>query len=422
MDELPAKPHSLPTELIENIATYLDDKSLIAFSTTCRRARLDTVDIFGARLLVSLKFCMYPKSVQALADIANSHYAKHIKNVAFGIEDFGLINPAHDWDCIHGNKEHANDKTGRTTYHHVRGLRQQIDSKTIADALAKLPNLRLVMVGRDTYIDGEPMPLIGVKGAKHWYCLGDQCWPVGKSRGKDENPPVYSMIAEVLRKKEHRPPSFEVLLTVDMREAFHADNYPRRPYKWRGSDSQIYKHLQIKLDAEKFSSSDLSGISNLSGSLESLEVWYTGSNYYGFQDFAEPIFIRDLHLPHLQHLEMHGLVSVPSEFVSLLREYRDHLTHVGLVRCSLRTQLRFSPIYDMDLAGSWKPVIQELATMPQVKSLKLEMLAGKHSGISYDHDRDQVVDVDMATRAQWLTRRRSTMVCVSSCRLRKPSS
>ncbi|KAF2659093.1 hypothetical protein K491DRAFT_775762 [Lophiostoma macrostomum CBS 122681] len=148
----------LPTEIIENVARGLDDDptSWFAFRLTCCALCSKSVHPFGKRFFTTLKFCLHPISLQALTDISyNAEFASHVRNVAFGTEFYGLIDPLHD-----GVVKRAGLNSSTPTRHppmqftamdtaNLVKARTRTDSAIIAQALSKFPKLSLLMVGND---------------------------------------------------------------------------------------------------------------------------------------------------------------------------------------------------------------------------------------------------------------------------------
>jgi hypothetical protein len=74
----------LPTELIEQIATHLDNTTLIALKSASLTLRSRTYHVFGLRLLRTISVAMNPIGLHALQEIAyNPDLAKHVRILHF---------------------------------------------------------------------------------------------------------------------------------------------------------------------------------------------------------------------------------------------------------------------------------------------------------------------------------------------------
>ena len=142
---------SLPTELTENIAAHLDDKSLIAFAATSRTINADTKTVYGERFFAELKFCLHPRSLKVLSAISESQYAERVTSVLFITKNFAHADPTYPmsdgWYVDARYCEQPDGEYMQGTYAELVKRTIELDSKTIADALSSLPKLRAVIAG-----------------------------------------------------------------------------------------------------------------------------------------------------------------------------------------------------------------------------------------------------------------------------------
>jgi hypothetical protein len=99
----------LPTELIEFVATYLDDGTLIAIKSASSTLRQKTYYGFGQRLFSRIPIVMNPIGLQALQDIASTpgvNLAKHVRILHFSWTMM-MTDPLHDSEVIYRNFEHT---------------------------------------------------------------------------------------------------------------------------------------------------------------------------------------------------------------------------------------------------------------------------------------------------------------------------
>ena len=96
---------SLPTELIALIAEHADNSALQSLVKTCRKVHAGSFSTFGDRFFRTITFCLYANSLQVLTDISyEPRLTGFVRNVAFGTEDIGLVDPIHD---IHEREGHS---------------------------------------------------------------------------------------------------------------------------------------------------------------------------------------------------------------------------------------------------------------------------------------------------------------------------
>jgi hypothetical protein len=156
----------LPTEVIENISTSFDDDPTTwsAFRLTCRAIRSKPLHPFGERVFTTLKFCLHPISLQVLTDISyNPDFSSRVRNVAFGTEYYGLIDPLHDGVVKQAglipatSMRHPAVMLNAMDDYSLLSARVRTDSTIIAQALSRFPRLGLLMVGNELELSHVPV-------------------------------------------------------------------------------------------------------------------------------------------------------------------------------------------------------------------------------------------------------------------------
>ncbi|CAE7211210.1 hypothetical protein CFE70_009403 [Pyrenophora teres f. teres 0-1] len=71
----------IPTELVETMAEYLDDRDLIEFRLACRKLDAQTVRIVGERFFSILQTSLIGSDIQKLEQLACGRFAKYVKKI-----------------------------------------------------------------------------------------------------------------------------------------------------------------------------------------------------------------------------------------------------------------------------------------------------------------------------------------------------
>jgi hypothetical protein len=104
--------------------------------------------------------------------------------------------------------------------------------------------------------------------------------------------------------------------------------------------------------------------------IDTLEVRYLGS--------FEPLHLRlcfsDLDLSGLRHLVLSNLCVVEPAFVEFWQKYRNLLTHVSLIECSITTRLAKALFFMPPPTISWLSVVKELLHYNNPVYLRLDRL------------------------------------------------
>jgi hypothetical protein len=167
----------LPTEIIEKVAANLDNTALSALHATSRSIKDKSLHVYYVNCFGVLKFCLHPFSLQALTHISrHQDFARYVHTVAFGPEERGLIDPLHEEIVKRNGGKHSQPTTPSTSLDTLKKMRERLDALTIAQALVKFPNLRLVMLGRHLELDGQPVrPSWGKATISDLYCTSGHC-------------------------------------------------------------------------------------------------------------------------------------------------------------------------------------------------------------------------------------------------------
>ena len=72
---------NVPTELVEDIAGYLDDQDLLAFRFSCRKIDAQTVRIVGERFFSTLQTSLMDPDIQKLEQLSRGRFAKYVKTI-----------------------------------------------------------------------------------------------------------------------------------------------------------------------------------------------------------------------------------------------------------------------------------------------------------------------------------------------------
>lgn len=150
---------SLPVELMTLIAEHTDDATLQALVKTSRRVQAGPFSTFGNRFFRTIKFYMYANSLQVLTDISYTpRLVGFVRNVAFGTENVGLIDPIHDVDVREGRFMDLPTNFKAISMGELLRARGRVDSAIISQALMRFPKLEMLVIGQHFGLDGSKLP------------------------------------------------------------------------------------------------------------------------------------------------------------------------------------------------------------------------------------------------------------------------
>ncbi|KAF2032449.1 hypothetical protein EK21DRAFT_109828 [Setomelanomma holmii] len=208
----------LPPELIAQIARNVDDTTLIAFAATTRGIRTKSYHIYGDRLFCTVKFCIYPNTVQALVDISYTpHLVQFIRHVGFGTEDVGLLDPLHDGHYRQGRTPHRSaSRIQADEYEQLLVERTKCDIGTIALALKKLPNLEVIIVGHQFLLDVQCIRSSwGASDLHAFECPSGHCFGTIVAKPL---PVVYWTFEEAIQRMETNSRNVQLGVSLDQKD------------------------------------------------------------------------------------------------------------------------------------------------------------------------------------------------------------
>ncbi|CAO2654588.1 Nn.00g113210.m01.CDS01 [Neocucurbitaria sp. VM-36] len=403
----PSNLQTLPTELVQKVAANLDDSSLVIFASTSRIMRRRTIYVYGERFFKTIKFCLYPYSLQALTDISYSRFAKHVQNIAFDVEDIGLIDPLHDEDVRQGNRHHG--PTAMMPYDHDRliDLRMRVDSALICQTLSKFPKLKMVLIGGDLTLDGHLIKRSwGAKRHQTFTCPSGHCRTTG---GTKEIRHVFQTVGIALENMRPIRTDIKLGVQVGIFEYYYLERVHKAHEVWYsgGAANQRVTDLQLELghQTKHLHASRIQELLQASG-IVSLVVKYVEEDS---MDAALTIHLSLLSLRQLQRIVLTCLCAKPSAFVDFFRCHRDRLTHVSLIHCSVVRHRRLDNIFPSplppptseEMIPDWLLVIKEFQTFSQLKFLELIHLEAERKVDRYEVPRNECLSKDMALDAIW---------------------
>jgi hypothetical protein len=356
----PCRLQALPTELLQNIAANLSDDGLINLAATSRTIRSKTLHTYGERFFTTVKFCLYSHSLKVLTEISTSQFAKYVRNVAFGTEDIGLIDPLHDEDFRHGLLVHRATARLPRNEDEVADMRACVDALLLAQIFSRLPSLTMVLIADDFIFEGHPIrPSWSMEHITTVRKEGFQC-PTGHCKLLQGSRYIRSIFLTVGMAIEQMLPhrkevKLGVSLELDDHEALLAMNRGKRWYP--GVDcNQRVTQLQLKLKENTVTETNMSYILELAhnSAITHLDVTYptTPRDILFGPPHPSEISIKALSLRHLEHLVLRDLWAYPIAFVNFLRLYRDQLTDLKLIDCSVRKPNRFPEILRVNLLST----------------------------------------------------------------------
>ncbi|OAL45409.1 hypothetical protein IQ07DRAFT_224806 [Pyrenochaeta sp. DS3sAY3a] len=363
---------SLPTEIIELIANYTDDKSLNAFTLTSRRIRQDCQYIFGTRCFNTIGVFSHPHSLNALEQLSLSPFARFVRQINFSTEQYGIVLPCQDDRAKRGLVCCTQGRVLKPA-----STRIAVDAELVRDALSRFPYLQHVFVG-DV---GEPFPRsekrkrpIGLRQIERvaYFC------PAAHPSSTE---PGIARIFETVFTAIDDLVFTDFTLCVGLGLDTNLRNQASLP---TGNAALLYDlpesiryrltHLRLAMDMTRaFTKNYLAKLIPLLR-LETLEIIAPARTAYSrlsssALDF-ETLFM-DLHFPHLTAVKIVNGTMRSDCLVKFLRNHRLQLTQLELVQCSL-----VEPVQQQSgSAGGphriWRDAILELQRMGRLEVLTL---------------------------------------------------
>ncbi|KAF2690525.1 hypothetical protein K458DRAFT_427245 [Lentithecium fluviatile CBS 122367] len=406
----------LPTELVEQTAAHLNDLSLLALSAVSRSLRQKSSYIYGERFFETLKFCLHPLSLQALVDISSRpRFAQHVQNVAFGMEDFDLIDPIHDEEAkrivsFESRIIHSYVTASPMPVDALLNTRARVDALTILQSLTKFPKLKMVMVGSEFDIQGQLVrPSWGARKVASFVCPSEHCRP---RMGNLWPRTIFGTVAMSLEQLQR--PDVDIYLSINRQDQEIVQRAPRELCLWYPSPRVLQQlrllRLNVHLEDHIFMSEYIRPLDD-NGQIESLYVKYPAAPP-GFAQIPYGSAGLDiLPLRRLKHITFNHLYCRALVLVDFFRRCADRLTYVSLKACSVKGDADWlGQVEQNDAETSWKDVIAELQRVPNLSTLKLDYLEcgsdkpmGSMWGSGSD-TRNQCFDMDLAIRASWENR------------------
>jgi hypothetical protein len=267
--------------------------------------------------------------LKVLSEISTSQFAKYVRNVAFGTEDVGLIDPLHDGDFRHGLLVHRATARLPRNEDEVSDMCACVDAILLAQAFSRLPGLAMVLIGDDFILKGHPIrPSWGMEHIIKVRKEGVQC-PTGHCKLLQGSRYIRSIFLIVGMAIEQMLPHRKEVklgasLELDDHETLLAMNRGKRWYP--GADcNQRVTQLQLKLKENTVTETNTSHILKLAHNSAITHLDVTNPATPRDIVFGPPhpseISIKALLLRHFEHLLLPDLWAYPIAFVNFLRLY-----------------------------------------------------------------------------------------------------
>jgi hypothetical protein len=293
----------LPPGQIGQITRHADNTTLVAFASVSMCLRASSLHAYGSRFFRTVKFCLYPNSLQALMDISYApHLAKFVRYVAFGTEDVGFVDPFHDGEYLRGCAHQKEFDCLRVEYIEHIDTRLRSDIGIIRLALMKLPNLEMLLVGSRFSLQGtEIRSSWGAKNIEPPICPSDYC---SRKPGSKFVTYIYRTAAAALQQLRGETANVRLGVSLDRTDL---KLLSRRPdlCLWNEENglAQHANALQLELGAKDdlVASLPVKYLVDLA-TISSLRMQYVESIRT-----ARMSFLRQLRLPHLQNIALEEL-------------------------------------------------------------------------------------------------------------------
>ncbi|KAF1993299.1 hypothetical protein P154DRAFT_527845 [Amniculicola lignicola CBS 123094] len=373
----------LPQELVDKIVNKVNDRDLLALQLTCKRLQADTSFEFGRRYFTTIKFCLHPRSLHLLTVISLSpHLARHVENVVFGNEQFGLIDPVHDNDARLAFFGHTTP--GPHSYDNVQKLeeaRVMASASIITQALTHFPKLKLVLVGDEAHVDGSHVGHTRPTFGLHTFvCPSGHCNP----KYKLDLHTVYATVALALH--HLGPPDIRVGVCLPIGE------YPLRtsrlcpPLRFGLRSLAQLELIFYRRDDRHITQSRDTWLQFVNpgqiSKLETLHIRFEG--YIALSSIKFDTFPSKC----LTKFILENGVIRHERFLPFIRQNAASLTHITLSECG-------SKRYSVD----WYPIFVEFQKLMQLNYLKLKDLVCDPSVLF--RSRDAQMSHGMSLRTEW---------------------
>jgi hypothetical protein len=363
MKVTPVHIKDLPTELIEFIATHLDDQTLIAIKSASPNLRQKTYYVFGQRLFSRIPIAMNPIGLQALQDIAYiPDLAKYVRILHFSWT-MTMTDPLHDSEVIHRNFEHTLPiSTPKRAPDVLRKHGVRANALRILRALPKLQKLEIINYGH--ILGSNPTGFIGVHAFRHYKCPTGHCDPtVDYSKYDEVLLQCMSEAVNQAHKHSHISESVKIGFGRCYRFRLPAPTQPVQlpndPHIQAAQDRKIIReafgdrpcHLKLELSIGNVHHAYPTEWTEWQKShINSLDVVY---NCVPLRPFGNELAIRSLPLGKLQELSLQQLWTRATTLEQFIWTYLnpDRMTKVYLIRCSVRARGVISDF------GSWRGII-----------------------------------------------------------------
>ena len=397
--------NELPPELVACIARHTDDATLLALASVSRGLRAKSFHIYGYRFFRTLKFCLYPDSLQTLVDISYTpHLAKYVQYVAFGTEDVGLLDPVHDGEFRQGKAQHSLTLLSSLDDDSLLETRMRADSAVISQALIKLPKLQQVLVGTSFHLEGvEVRKSWGATRLKKFDCPSDHCSEILGFRTVFIG---YRTVVLAFHQMGKMSEHINIGIYLDRAEQKQLQSSPFLVvWEYAQNLAQRITTLQLQLHAGDHISSATRVLDLVkAATITSLELHYVGP-----QEHAQSqIHIAPSPFRHLQRVVVKGLWATAPAFVGLLCSHRHQLTHVSIIECSVKrdqallpSQYPGIPEDNEHIRSGWLSVVHELLQLPKLEFVHLRHLEQSPSRIIDSSMPYDCLDSELSVSATW---------------------
>jgi hypothetical protein len=399
------------TEIIENIATHLDNSTLIAFTSTSPVVRKRTYHVFGRRLFRTVHIAMNPIGLRALQNIAyNLDLAKHVRILHFS-RAMTMTDPVHDCEVIQENYIHTLPwSTSRKAPEVLRQDRIRANASHIAQALPVFR--RLELISSEQIVGKSISGFIGQNGFERFKCPTGHCDSTVEYHGQDEGVlQSIRMAMEHVHNRSQLPGSIKIGFgqSYTFNLTTPAPLNPQAAITREQQRARVGKTVReafgdrpwhLKLDFHVASSQNAYATpwkEWQKSHIDSLDVTYSDNPT---RPFGNESGIQLLPLMKLRELSLRQLWTRAATLEELFQTSLDldRITKVSLIRCSVLNRHIF---FD---SGSWQRIINTLLRMPNLSDLHLDHLecsADPLASRSLLGDFDE----DLALTAVWGTRR-----------------
>jgi len=397
--------NDLPPELVASIARNTDDATLLALASVSRGLRAKSFHVYGYRFFRTMKFCLYPHSLQALVDISYTpHLAKYVQYVAFGTEDVGLLDPVHDGEFRQGKAQHSLTLLSSLDDDSLLETRMRADSAVISQALIKLPKLQQVLVGTSFHLEGvEVRKSWGASRLKEFECPSDHC---SETLGSRSVFMAYRTVVLALHQMGELFEHIKIGIYLDRADDKQLQS-GSSPVVWE--DAQNLAQRITTLQLQIYVEDGISSATRILHLVDAATIKSLESHYVGPQKRVESQ-IHTVYLPfrHLQRVVVKGLWATVEVFSGILYSHRYRLKQVSMIECSIKPVSEHPPPQILEhseamehIHNGWLSVVRELLQLPELGFVHLSHLEQSpyliiDSSMPYDR-----LNSEMSVSATW---------------------